>query len=68
MVKNTILFFSKSSILFLGEVKMKKYIFLTGFIMLCLLIMNITPSYGMEVLTEKNVKINSQEFAIRNSN
>ena len=41
---------------------MKKYIFLTGFIMLCLLIMNITPSYGMEVLTEKNVKINSQEF------
>ncbi len=41
---------------------MRKYIFLAGFIMVCLLIMNIKPSYGLEVLNEEDVHVNSHEF------
>ena len=62
MVKNTILFFEKISILFLGEVHMRKYIFLSGFIMICLLVMNIKPSYGLEVINETETNIRSNEF------
>ena len=62
MVKNTILFFEKISILFLGEVHMRKYIFLSGFIMICLLVMNIKPSYGLEGINETETNIRSNEF------
>ncbi len=62
MVKNTILFSKKLSILFLGEVLMRKYIFLSGFIMICLLIMNIKPSYGLETIIETKTNIRSSEF------
>ena len=41
---------------------MRKYVFLTGFIMICLLIMNIKPSYGLESVNDLNINVNSQDF------
>ncbi len=41
---------------------MKKYVFLVGFIMVCLLIMNIKPSYGLESINNLDLNINSQDF------
>lgn len=41
---------------------MKKYIFLSGFIMICLLILSIKPSYGLESINNVPININSQDF------
>ena len=41
---------------------MRKYIFLLGIVMLCLLIVQIQPSYGLEMSKEVPLNVSSKDF------